>query len=74
MTELDYYNRLTELPSEEVLRILYVCIEVLGSMSLTKYAEMECVTKPVIIQRIKDGKIKAFEFENRSYPLINYTK
>ena len=73
MTESNkYYDKLSKLPSKEVLQILYDCIDILAPVSLKQCAEMECVTKPVIIDRIKQGKLKALHLEGRDYPLINY--
>lgn len=57
---------------EDVLELLYDCIEILAPVSLNQYAKMEGVTKPVIIQRIKQSKLKAFTFEGRQYPMINF--
>ena len=69
-----YYNKLLDMQDEDVLELLYDCIEILAPVSLKQYAKMEGVTKPVIIQRIKQGKLKAFKFESRQYPMINYKK
>jgi len=66
-----YYKKLSELKGEETLKVLYDCIEILGAMSLKQYAEMHQVTKPVVIDRIKKGKLPVLNFDGRQYPLIN---
>jgi len=66
-----YYDKLSKLPSVELLQILHDCVDILAPVSPSEMALHDCRTKKQILNRIESGKYLTFNFDNRKYPILN---
>lgn len=62
---------LNKYSSEDLLFTLHECVDILAPVEPSEMAEMECVSKRTILDRIKDNKYMIFNFINRRFPIIN---
>lgn len=71
-TKSKYYDKLSTLPSAEVLTILHDCVSLLVPVSPAEMAEFDNRSKKTVLNRIEAGKYMVFKFAGRKWPVINY--
>lgn len=66
-----YYEKLSKLPSVELLIILHDCIDLLAPISPGEMAKFCNKSKRAILNRMESGKYMIFNFDDRKYPIVN---
>lgn len=64
-TKSKYYDKLSTLPSADVLTILHDCVSLLVPVSPAEMAEFDNRSKKTVLNRIEAG---------RKWPVVNYHK